>query len=65
MWGTSALVRDIYTVESESALVHTALGIDAAQADLWDAWQEIDALALSHADSRAFLTECRAALDEV
>lgn len=46
------------------SLVHTALGIDAAQADLWDAWQQIDTLALSHTDSRTFLTNCLTALDE-
>jgi transcriptional regulator with XRE-family HTH domain len=44
------------------SIVQTALGVDAAQADLWDAWQEIDALALSHADSRTFLTDCLTAL---
>ncbi|NKZ07029.1 helix-turn-helix domain-containing protein [Actinomadura latina] len=45
------------------SIVHTALGIDAAQADLWDSWQTIEALALSPAGSRTFLTDCLAALE--
>ncbi|MFA1540710.1 helix-turn-helix domain-containing protein [Actinomadura monticuli] len=38
------------------SIVHTALGIDAAQADLWEVWQKIEAVALSPADSAAFLS---------
>lgn len=44
------------------SIVHTALGIDAAQADLWDTWQRIEEVTLTPDDSRTYLTAHRATL---
>ncbi|TYK49133.1 helix-turn-helix domain-containing protein [Actinomadura decatromicini] len=49
-------------VTDRISLVHTALGIDAAQADLWDTWKLLEDVTLSPADSRALLEAHRAAL---
>ncbi|MFC4050537.1 helix-turn-helix domain-containing protein [Actinomadura syzygii] len=49
-------------VTDRISLVHTALGIDAAQADLWDTWKLLEDVTLSPADSRALLEDHRAAL---
>ncbi|QKW34346.1 helix-turn-helix domain-containing protein [Actinomadura sp. NAK00032] len=44
------------------SLVHTVLGIDIAAGDLWDTWQKVESVALSPADSAAFLADLRATL---
>jgi transcriptional regulator with XRE-family HTH domain len=46
------------------SIVHTALGIDAARADLWDTWTDLEGVTLSPADSRALLESHRATLGD-
>jgi Domain of unknown function (DUF5753) len=49
-------------VTERISLVHSALGIDAAQADLWDTWKLVEEKALAPAASRALLETTRTAL---
>ncbi|MFB4297144.1 helix-turn-helix domain-containing protein [Actinomadura sp. NTSP31] len=51
-------------VTERMSLVHTALGIDAAQADLWDTWKLVEEKALTPAASRSLIETARAALAE-
>ncbi|GAA4240850.1 helix-turn-helix transcriptional regulator [Actinomadura meridiana] len=46
------------------SIVHTALGIDAARADLWGTWNDLEAVTLSPADSRTLFETHRATLAE-
>lgn len=46
------------------SLVHTALGIDAAQSDLWDIWQKLEALTLPPTETQTFLTTLRTTLEQ-
>ncbi|RFS84897.1 XRE family transcriptional regulator [Actinomadura spongiicola] len=56
-------VLDFPGVTDRVSIVHTALGIDAASADLWDTWTDLEAVTLTPADSRALLETHRAALN--
>ncbi|MFF0522072.1 helix-turn-helix domain-containing protein [Actinomadura nitritigenes] len=49
-------------VTERISLVHSALGIDTAQADLWDTWKLVEEKALTPADSRTLLETTRTAL---
>ncbi|GAA0264172.1 hypothetical protein GCM10009527_070310 [Actinomadura nitritigenes] len=49
-------------VTERISLVHSALGIDTAQADLWDTWKLVEEKALTPAASRALLETTRTTL---